>query len=350
MIMSRVSELSNRLAARRRATATPRRLPVLAAVVTLALVGAACGSDSESSSESQGDTATTVAGPTKLRVSFVPATTVLPLHIAKAQGIFERNNLDVTLEQAANISDIPATLGRQFDIALGTATDLIRAGSAGIDVVQVAGNTNSTKENPFVQLVVPPNSGITGVAQLKDKRVGTPTLSGVIHAAVQYWAKQEGVNPGDIKGVEAPSPNLPDQLKAGRIDAVEALEPFATTMKGAGNVSLGDPFASIADTLATNFWMAQGSWASDNEPAIDRFVKSLEEAVAFIEQNPAEARQVLQAYTGMPAPVANSVALPTYNFQVRTEDLDKWVKVLKDIGQLNGNVDTKKLVMSSSAD
>ena len=96
--------------------------------------------------------------------------------------------------------------------------------------------------------------------------------------------------------------------------------------------------------------MAQWSWASDNEPAIDRVVKSLEEAVAFIEQNPAEARQVLQAYTGMPAPVANSVALPTYNFKVRTEDLDKWVKVLKDIGQLNGDVDTKKLVMSSSAD
>lgn len=350
MILSRVSELSTRLAARGRTTATPRRLPALAAVVTLALVGAACGSDSESSSESQDDTATTVAGPTKLRVSFVPATTALPLHIAKEKGIFERNNLDVTLEQAANISDIPATLGRQFDIALGTATDLIRAGAAGLDVVQVAGNTTSTKENPFVQLVVPANSGITSVAQLKDKTVGTPTLSGVIHAAVQYWAKQEGVEPGSIKGVEAPSPNLPDQLKAGRVDAVEALEPFATSLKSAGNVSLGDPFTSIADTLATNFWIAQGKWARDNEAAIDRFVKSLDEAAAFIEQNPAEARQVLQAYTGLPAPVANSVPLPTYNFDVRTEDLGKWVKVLKDIGQLNGDVEPKDLVVSSSAD
>ena len=349
MLLSRVHELPTRPTTRRRIAATPHRLPALAAVVALAL-GAACGSDSEPSSGSQGDTATTVAGPIKLRVSFVPATTVLPLHVAKEQGIFERNDLDVTLEQAANISDIPATLGRQFDIALGTATDLIRAGAAGLDVVQVAGNTNSTKDNPFVQLIVPANSGITSVAQLKDKTVGTPTLSGVIHAAVLYWAKQEGVEPGAIRGVEAPSPNLPDQLKAGRIDAVEALEPFATTLKNAGNVSLGDPFVSIADTLATNFWIAQGAWARDNEVAIDRFVKSLEEALVFIEQNPAEARQILQAYTGMPAPVASSVPLPTYNFDVRTEDLGKWVEVLKDIGQLNGNVDVKKLVLSSSAD
>jgi ABC-type nitrate/sulfonate/bicarbonate transport system substrate-binding protein len=321
----------------------------LATVLALALVAAACGGDDdETSSGSQGNTPTSAAGPTKLRISFVPATTVLPLHVAEAQGIFDRNNLDVTLEQAANISDIPATLGRQFDIALATATDLIRAGGAGLDVIQIAGNTNSTKDNPFVQLIVPADSGITDVAQLKDKTVGTPTLSGVIHAAVQYWAKQKGVDPAAIKGVEAPNPNLPDQLKAGRIDAVEALEPFATNLKRDGFVSIGDPFAAIADPLATNFWMAQGSWAKQNRAAIGRFVQSLKEAETFIQQNNAEARAILQNYSGMAAPVANSVPLPTYNFDIRTQDLATWVKVLKDIGQFGGNVDPNKLVLSSS--
>lgn len=326
---------------------SPRRTPVFAAVVVLALVAFACGSDDKSSSGSQ-SADTTAAGPTKLRISFVPATTALPLQVAKEKGIFERNNLDVTLEQAANISDIPATLGRQFDIALGTATDLIRAGGAGLDVVQVAGNTVSSKANPFVQIIVPANSGITDVAQLKDKTIGTPTLSGVIHMGVLWQAKQKGVNPDSIKGIEAPNPNLPDQLKAGRFDALEALEPFATNLKRDGFVSIGDPFSAIADPLATNFWMAQGSWAKGNRPAIDRFVQSLKEAQTYIEQNNAEARQVLQGYSGMAAPVANAVALPTYNFDIRTQDLSRWVQVLKDIGQFNGNVDPNKLVVSSS--
>ena len=79
MILSRLSERAIRLAARRRTTATPRRLPALAAVVTLALVGAACGSDNESSSGSQGDTATTVAGPTKLRVRCAKGRRLSPL-------------------------------------------------------------------------------------------------------------------------------------------------------------------------------------------------------------------------------------------------------------------------------
>lgn len=323
------------------------RVPALATIAVLALVTVACGGDGNESSSGSQSSPTTVAGPTKLRISFVPATTALPLNVAKAKRIFERNNLDVTLEQAANISDIPATLGRQFDIALATATDLIRAGGAGLDVMQVAGNTISSKANPFVQIIVPANSGITEIAQLKDKTVGTPTLSGVIHAGVLWAAKQKGVNPDSIKGVEAPSPNLPDQLKAGRLDAVEALEPFASNLKRDGFVSIGDPFSPIADPLATNFWMAQGSWAKANRPAIDRFVQSLKEAQTYIEQNNTDARQVLQGYTGMAAPVANAVALPTYNFDIRTQDLGRWVQVLKDIGQFGGNVDTNKLVLSS---
>ena len=324
-----------------------RRVPVLASIVVLTLVAAACGGDNDESSSGSQSTDTAPAGPVKLRISFVPATTVLPLHVAKEKGIFERNNLDVTLEQAANISDIPATLGRQFDIALATATDLIRAGGAGLDVVQIAGNTISSKANPFVQLIVPADSGITDVAQLKDKTIGTPTLSGVIHAGVLWAAKQKGVNPDSIRGIEAPNPNLPDQLKAGRFDALEALEPFATNLKREGFVSIGDPFSPIADPLATNFWMAQGSWAKANRPAIDRFVQSLKEAETFIQQNNAEARQILQGYSGMPAPVANAVALPTYNFDIRTQDLGRWVQVLKDIGQFNGNVDPNKLVVTS---
>jgi NitT/TauT family transport system substrate-binding protein len=326
-------------------TSKPARTMV-AAALALGLTAAACGGTA-SNSNNDTSTPTTAPGPTTLRVSYVPATTVLPLHVAQAQGFFAQNNLNVTLTEAANISDIPATLGRQFDLALGTATDLIRAGAAGVDVVQAAGNTNSTKDNPFVKLVVRADSGITDVSQLKGKTLGTPTLSGVIHAAVKYWAKQKGVNPADIGGVEAPTPNLPDQLKAGRIDGVEALEPIASTMIKGGNVSIGAPFDSIADTLATNFWLAQGSWAAKNRDAVDRFVTSLKQGQAFIESNPVEARRILQEYTKLPEAVASTVPLPTYNFDIRAGDLDIWVKVLKDIGEFNGQVDTRRLVLSA---
>ena len=311
---------------------------VLTAGALVAVVG--CGDDEAATTQSD------ASGPTKVRVSYVPATTVLPLHVAQQQGFFEKQGLEVSLKEAANISDIPATLGRQFDIALGTATDLIKAGGAGVDVVQIAGNTIDTKDNPFVQLMVGKKSKVNSVADLAGKKVGTPTLGGVIHAAVQYSAKQANVDPAKIQGVEAPSPTLPDQLKAGRIDAVEALEPFATTMKQNGARSLGDPFAAIGQPLATNFWIANGAWARENTDVVDKYVAALEEAVAYIETNAKPSRKILQEYTKMPPKVSQIVPLPTWNFDIRADDLTKWVNVLKEVGQFKGDVDPQKLVLS----
>ena len=323
---------------------TSRRSALVANAVALALIAAACG---DSPPDTASDTNATDPGPTEVRVAYVPATTTLPLHVAEAQGYFAQHGLDVTLTEAANISDIPATLGRQFDIALGTATDLIRAGRAGVDVVQIAGNTVDTEENPFVRLVVRPDSGIENVAQLEGKTVASPTLSGVIHVAVLYWAQQEGVAPSAITGVQVPPPNLPDQLQAGQVDAVEALEPFASQLVANGNVSLGDPFASIGLPLATNFWIASGEWARSNPDAIDGYVEALEQAVTYIEENPAEARAILRDYTGFPPAIAETVPLPTYDFDIRADDLATWGRVLQEIGQLDGEVDPNELVLSN---
>jgi NitT/TauT family transport system substrate-binding protein len=319
--------------------------PIAAALSAAGLLAVAgCGADGETAK-----VAGSSSQPAQVRVSYVPATTVLPLHVAEAQGYFEEQGLDVTLQEASNISDIPATLGRQFDIALGTATDLIRAGGAGVDVVQMAGNTIDTKDNPFVQLMVRKDSGIKTISDLQGRKVGTPTLGGVIHQAVLYSAKQAGAQPAEIQGVEAPSPTLPDQLKAGRVEAVEALEPFATTMKKNGAVSLGDPFAAIGQPLATNFWIANGDWARENPAVVRKYVAALEQAVSYIRDNPQPARKILQGYTKMPPKIAKIVPLPTWDFEIRTDDLAKWIAVLKDVGRFQGDVEPTDLVLADAS-
>ncbi len=39
--------------------------------------------------------------------------------------------------------------------------------------------------------------------------------------------------------------------------------------------------------------------------------------------------------------------LPNVNLDIPAGDIDKWVTVLKAIGEFNGQVDTKKLVLSA---
>jgi len=254
----------------------------------------------EAEPEPEETTTTAAPEPTPVRLVFVPATTGLLVNVASEQGFFAENGLDVELTPATNISEIIPTLGQQVDISLGTATDLIRANDSGLDVVQILGNTNDTEDNPFVRVIVPADSGIEGVADLAGKRVSSPTLSGVIHVATLYWAQQEGIDPASIEGVQVPPPATVEQFTAGQVDAAEALEPFAGALVGQGNVSIGDPFASIGLPLATNFWIANGEWAANNPDAVAAFKTSLEQAQSFVDSNEADARAVLQGYTGMP--------------------------------------------------
>ncbi len=320
-----------------------------AAAVTTTEAEAATTTEAETTTTTEAEpeetTTTAAPEPTPVRLVFVPATTGLLVNIAQEEGFFADNGLAVELTPATNISEIIPTLGQQVDISLGTATDLIRAADSGLDVVQILGNTNDTEDNPFVRVIVPADSGIESVTDLAGKRVSSPTLSGVIHVATRYWAQQEGIDPDSIEGVQVPPPATVEQFNAGQVDAAEALEPFAGALVGQGNVSIGDPFASIGLPLATNFWIANGEWAAANPDVIEAYKLSLEQAQAFIDSNETEARAILQGYTGMPDPVAANVSLPTFNLDIRTDDLTRWVDVLVSLGDFEGEIDVSSLVI-----
>lgn len=350
---------------RKQTVGRPRSIWV-ALLVALAVIAAACGSSTDDAAdtaaeetttteaeaattapEPEPETTTTAAPePTEIRLAFVPATTGLLVNVAQEQGFFANNGLNVELTPTTNVSEIIPTLGQQVDISLGTSTDLIRASDSGLDVVQILGNTIDTEDNPFVRVIVPADSGIEGVADLAGKRVSSPTLSGVIHVATLYWAQQEGIDPDSIEGVQVPPPATVEQFNAGQVDAAQALEPFAGALVGMGNTSIGDPFASIGLPLATNFWVANGEWAANNPDAIAAFKKSLEQAQAFVAADEAAARAVLMEYTGMPAPVAESVRLPTFDLDIRTDDLNRWVDVLIFLNQFEGEIDVNDLVLA----
>ncbi|MEX2421363.1 MAG: ABC transporter substrate-binding protein, partial [Actinomycetota bacterium] len=252
-----------------RASTRLRRPLLMVTLLLLALLLVACagGEEAEPEADPSPDTEApeedpaAAEDPVQLRIAYVPATTGLVLHIAQEEGFFQEHGIEAELTEAQNISEIIPTLGQQFEISLGTSTDLIRAGDAGLDVVQITGNTISTEDNPFARMIAREDSGIESLADLEGARVASPTTSGVINMGMLYGAQQEGVDPDTIEVIQVPPPNHPDQLMSGQVDVVQALEPFATSLLEAGHVSLGDPFSVIADPLATNFWIANATWA-----------------------------------------------------------------------------------------
>jgi ABC-type nitrate/sulfonate/bicarbonate transport system substrate-binding protein len=284
--------------------------------------------------------------PVAVRAAYIPVITWLPAWVAKEKGFFAKHNLDVTLTVAQNLSVLPGTVGRQFEFAPSTAPDLLKAVSSGLDVVAVAASVFETEDNPSTQLMVSKDSGITSAKDLSGKLIATPTIGGVIHVSVLYWLKKNGVDPNSIRAVEVPFPNMADQLKAKRVDAVEAVEPFVGALKAAGNVALTAPLLSAGKEVLFPFWISSGDWARNNHATVSAWKASLDEAIAFIKENPEEARKIVAQYTKLPEPVVKATPFPTYRTAITAKDIDVWANVLRDVGQLTTPVDPAKLVVA----
>jgi ABC-type nitrate/sulfonate/bicarbonate transport system substrate-binding protein len=82
-----------------------------------------------------------------LRVAYIPVITWLPALVAKDEGIFDANGLDVTFTKFPNIVHLPPTLGRQFDLVPTTAPDLLNAVASGLNLAAFAGETLETGSN-----------------------------------------------------------------------------------------------------------------------------------------------------------------------------------------------------------
>jgi NitT/TauT family transport system substrate-binding protein len=283
---------------------------------------------------------------TKIRAAYVPVATWLPLWVAKDKGVFERNGLDVSLTSFPILALLPPTVGKQFDLAPTTAPDLLNAVASGLKLVAVAGGTVETSANQSYQVMVRPDSGIASPKDLNGKRIGTSAIASVMHVADLHWLKANGADPGSIVPVEVPFTSMMDQLKAGRVDAVEALQPFVGQMLAAGYKSLGDPLLAVGDPVLFPFWMAETGWANANRAVIKKWIASLEEALGMIKSDDAMAREVLAKYTNLPAAVVARIPYPAYQFSIKPEQLAVWKNVLVQQGKPVTAVDVNALVVT----
>lgn len=339
-------------------TRTARYLAGLLAVASL--IAAGCSSNSASTSPASSVGGATAPGPnsssatapssgassttlTTVRVASDTNAGVLPMWVAMDQGIFKQHGLNVQYTQIDNVGTLPPQLNKTFDIAFVTPTAAIAATSKGIPVTEIAGGYTATTENPASWLMVKKGSNITSLAQLKGKTIGALTIAGTLNYATLNMLNTAGVPANSVKVIAVAPPQQLSQLNAGRVDAVETVEPFHQQMVAAGATSVGEPYQSMKFPLSAIWWGANPTWASQNATVVKEFVASLADAVTFINKNDEAARSILEKYTKLPEAVIKKYPFPDYDPSVRPEDIPKWLEVAKSYGGFNGTVDLSKL-------
>jgi len=284
---------------------------------------------------------------TRVRVALVPVAPALGVWVAQDKGFFAGQHLDVVITPMTTVALIPAVLGNQFDIGIATTVDLIKAAAGGMNVVAIAANHFETAQATTNALVVRKDSGLSSVKDLAGKTVAAPSIGAILQVATLHWLKKDGVDVKSVHFVEVPFPNMGDQMAAGRIDAAIAAEPFAGRMVAAGNMSLGNVLLQVADPSLATLWMSDRDWAQANRPTIAKWTAALRQAAHFIVQEPKEARDILAKYTKLPAPVVEHLALPHFETKLQRSDLDPWIKVLNELGQVQGPIDSGALLATA---
>jgi NitT/TauT family transport system substrate-binding protein len=306
-------------------------LAALAAVAFVALAG--CGSGGDSSGVRGG----------AVRVALNNTNDSLAVVVAEKQGFFTRHGVTVTTTTLNDISLVPSLLGKQYDIGFSVAPIMIQAAAAGVPLVAVSGNNGDSPESQNLQIFTRP--GATDVSQLQGKRIGAPTLTGNLNIATKAWLSASGVDPAREQFVQVATPNMLDQLKGGRVDAVELIQPFISIARQEGLTSLGDPERVLGNGyVGSTYWTASRSWATANAATVSGFRAALSDADQWIKDNPQAAYQTSADYTKVSLAQAQQTPLTSYTVDVSADDLKVWGDAMAKVAGFGGKVDYNSLV------
>ncbi|MDO5533744.1 MAG: ABC transporter substrate-binding protein [Propionibacteriaceae bacterium] len=208
-----------------------KRIAAFVATVALALTGCATTGAPAPSAPADG---TANAEPTTVRVAHLPSTLFSPLYIAAEKGYFTDAGLTVELEAVKSGQDaIPLLASGKLDaLAAGFSAGMFNARNEGLEF-QIVGsmgvNTGDPANSPTMLLAGQQGydaGTVTSVADLKGKKVaaagGPGATGGFLTASILATA---GLTLNDVEIVNLSTPDMPNALSTGAVDAALASAP-----------------------------------------------------------------------------------------------------------------------------
>lgn len=319
---------------------------LLAAFTVLAPTAVACSSSSAGTSNgstSQAPELSTVNVYTLL----IPDSA--PLIIAQQKGYFAQQGLKVQIHYIAGTNDlVPLLLSHTLDFSLenyvGAFAEMAKNPALGIRII-----TDDLQAAPSnFDIMVPGNSKITSLAQLKGKKIAFPSLGvtpGVVALNVQL--RGYGVKASSYSTAVVPFQSMLQPLAKGSVDAAFATQPFITLMES----QIGaHPLADLMSGSMANFPLAgwgTSAWFEQRYPkTVAAFQRAMEKALRLAASNPAVVRQALPTYIkGLKPQIASVMPLSTYNTTLNATRLQRVADVLAQGGYVPASFNVKPLLI-----
>lgn len=265
------------------------RALALAAVALLSLAGCTGGSGDDSDGS-------------ELTIIRSPGGQFEPLFIAKEQGYFDDEGLDVTLTEDTGdpSSNPPKLLNDQAQFSMLDGPTMIQAVRKGLPITTVGGVLRSEKDDPSESgIVVPPKSSIDSLKQLAGKTVATPTLSGLPMLASKLALRDADVDPDDVDFVKLPLNSLKDAVSSGKADAFLTFSSFYQNAIDNDYTDLSPSIGKILPGSSAVLFAASNEYLKQHPGTAHKFQKAMRKAYSYANQHPDKTRAVLAEHSDL---------------------------------------------------
>ena len=313
-----------------------RLSPVLAVVALLAT--AACSPSEEGTGE--GELTTVTAG-------VIPIVDVAPIYLGVDQGFFSDRGIDLQLESGSGgAAIVPGVISGEFDFAFSNIVSLIVAREQGLPLAALTNGVTTAGEQgaDFGGVFVLDDSDVTGAADLEGLTVAANNLNNIGDTTVRQSVRADGGDPAEVDFVELPFPDMPAALETGRIDAVWAVEPFASTIREAGHREIASNFVDTHPELSVAAYFTGEDRLAQDPELFDDITAALEESLAYAEENPDEVRRILGTYTEIDEEVIEQMVLPRFPEQINDESVQTLAELMVTDGLIESEPDLDALL------
>ncbi len=230
------------------------------------------------------------------------AAPTLAVNVGVKTGIFAKHGLDVIVSDFSGGGKMhQAMAAGSIDIGAGAGPEmaLIAKGSPELAIC------NAFPPVSFIGIMVPEDSPIHSVAQLKGKRIGVSSMGGLTYWLGLELARTQGWGPNGIK-IVAIGNGAASIVAAFRTHAVDAdIGPTAVAFnmeaKKIGRLLI--PVSKYEGNLAAGTLYATKHLIRTNPGAIRRFLAAWFETVKFMRTHKAETVKIESEVTGFPESV-----------------------------------------------
>jgi NitT/TauT family transport system substrate-binding protein len=319
-----------------------RTLTALATAGTLTMA-VACGSTTgdEPAGTDGGE------GPDQVTVGLIPIVDVAPVYVGQEQGFFEERGIELTIESGqGGAAILPGVVSGQFQFGFSNMTSLLLAQSQGLELQVVAAGNYSTGEEgaDFGGVVVTEDSPIQSAADLAGATVAVNTLQNIGDTTVRESIRQAGADPSTVEFVELAFPDMPAALAGGEIDAAWVVEPFLTITRSEGARVVAWNFVDTAPDLLIASYFTSDSLAEEAPDLVDRFAEAMNESLAYTQENPDAAREILTSYTALEPELIDELTLPVWSTDLNRESVQTLADLALEDGLIDEQVDLDALI------